>query len=42
MRSPSAVRPVVNGVLHCDTEARGPNGEPPVVVRGWDAAEGQP
>ncbi|HEY1187957.1 MAG TPA: type I-E CRISPR-associated protein Cas5/CasD, partial [Gemmata sp.] len=27
---------VANGVLHCDTEARGPNGEPPVRVLGWD------
>ena len=24
------------GVLHCDTDGPGPNGEPPVVVRGWD------
>jgi CRISPR-associated protein Cas5d len=25
-----------HGVLHCDTEAPGPNGEPPVQVWGWD------
>lgn len=31
---------VVNGILHCDTEARGPNGEPPVTVFGWDDAGG--
>lgn len=31
---------VVNGVLHCDTEAAGPNGEPPVAVHGWGDAEG--
>jgi CRISPR-associated protein Cas5d len=30
---------VVNGVLHCDTESRGPNGEPPVTVYGWPDAE---
>jgi CRISPR-associated protein Cas5d len=28
------------GVLHCDTESAGPNGEPPVKVFGWDAGEG--
>jgi CRISPR-associated protein Cas5d len=27
---------VFHGVLHCDTEARGPNGEEPVRVFGWD------
>jgi CRISPR-associated protein Cas5d len=27
---------VKRGVLHCDTEAPGPNGEPPVQVLGWD------
>jgi CRISPR-associated protein Cas5d len=27
---------VVRGVLHCDTEAAGPDGEPPVCVIGWD------
>lgn len=27
---------VDQGVLHCDTEAPGPNGEPPVAVLGWD------
>jgi CRISPR-associated protein Cas5d len=26
---------VKNGVLHCDTEASGPHGEPPVTVLGW-------
>lgn len=31
---------VTNGVLHCDTEARGPHGEPPVTVYGWDGTEG--
>ena len=31
---------VAKGVLHCDTEAPGPNGEPPVVVHGWAAGEG--
>jgi CRISPR-associated protein Cas5d len=30
---------VVNGVLHCDTEERGPNGEPPITVRGWGKME---
>jgi CRISPR-associated protein Cas5d len=30
---------VTNGVLHCDTEASGPNGEPPVTVHGWDGTE---
>jgi CRISPR-associated protein Cas5d len=30
---------VANGVLHCDTEASGPNGEPPVKVYGWDGTE---
>jgi CRISPR-associated protein Cas5d len=29
------------GVLHCDTKARGPNGEPPVKVLGWEG-EGVP
>ena len=32
---------VTNGVLHCDTEARGLNGEPPITVYGWDDVEGQ-
>ena len=32
---------VANGVLHCDTEADGPNGEPPVTVFGWDDAGGE-
>jgi CRISPR-associated protein Cas5d len=27
---------VKNGVLHCDTEGPGPNGESPVQVLGWD------
>jgi CRISPR-associated protein Cas5d len=27
---------VKNGVLHCDTTAPGPNGEPPVEVLGWN------
>jgi CRISPR-associated protein Cas5d len=27
---------VKHGVLHCDTKALGPNGEPPVRVLGWD------
>jgi CRISPR-associated protein Cas5d len=27
---------VTKGVLHCDIEASGPNGEPPVEVFGWD------
>jgi CRISPR-associated protein Cas5d len=27
---------VTRGVLHCDTERGGPNGEPPVQVFGWD------
>jgi CRISPR-associated protein Cas5d len=27
---------IKRGVLHCDTESRGPNGEPPVKVLGWD------
>jgi CRISPR-associated protein Cas5d len=27
---------VERGVLHCDTESQGPNGEPPVQVLGWD------
>ncbi len=26
---------VVRGVLHCDTQAPGPNGEPPITVLGW-------
>jgi CRISPR-associated protein Cas5d len=26
---------VMNGVLHCDTQAPGPNGEPPVQILGW-------
>ncbi len=30
----------VNGVVHCDTAAPGPNGEPPVAVYGWDDAGG--
>jgi CRISPR-associated protein Cas5d len=30
---------VRRGVLHCDTESRGPNGEPPVKVLGWDEGE---
>jgi CRISPR-associated protein Cas5d len=33
---------ITNGVLHCDTEACGPNGEPPVKVFGWDDTEGEP
>ena len=33
---------VTRGVLHCDTEAPGPNGEPPVKVLGWEREEGQP
>ncbi|MCE9564271.1 MAG: type I-C CRISPR-associated protein Cas5c [Planctomycetes bacterium] len=31
---------VINGVLHCDTEHAGPNGEPPVSVVGWDSEGG--
>jgi CRISPR-associated protein Cas5d len=31
---------VTAGVLHCDTRAPGPNGEPPVRVYGWDETEG--
>lgn len=27
---------ITNGVLHCDTRSRGPNGEPPVKVLGWE------
>jgi CRISPR-associated protein Cas5d len=27
---------VAGGVLHCDTEQPGPNGEPPVTVLGWE------
>jgi CRISPR-associated protein Cas5d len=27
---------VTKGVLHCDTDGPGPNGEPPVKVLGWD------
>jgi CRISPR-associated protein Cas5d len=27
---------VTRGVLHCDTKATGPNGEPPVQVIGWE------
>jgi CRISPR-associated protein Cas5d len=30
---------VNKGVLHCDTQAPGPNGEAPVKVFGWDAEE---
>jgi CRISPR-associated protein Cas5d len=30
---------VRDGVLHCDTDAPGPNGEPPVQVFGWDRQE---
>ncbi|HEY2786648.1 MAG TPA: CRISPR-associated protein Cas5 [Fimbriiglobus sp.] len=30
---------VTNGVLHCDTDGPGPNGEPPVTVHGWDVVE---
>jgi CRISPR-associated protein Cas5d len=30
---------VHGGVLHCDTEAQGPQGEPPVKVFGWDLEE---
>jgi CRISPR-associated protein Cas5d len=33
---------VKNGVLHCDTESPGPNGEPPVKVLGWDEPEERP
>lgn len=31
---------VTKGVLHCDTEGVGPNGEPPVRVMGWDTDGG--
>jgi CRISPR-associated protein Cas5d len=31
---------IAKGVLHCDTDGRGPNGEPAVKVHGWDDAEG--
>jgi CRISPR-associated protein Cas5d len=27
---------VTRGVLHCDTQAPGPNGEPPIRVLGWE------
>jgi len=27
---------MTRGVLHCDTDASGPNGEPPVTVLGWE------
>jgi hypothetical protein len=30
---------VTRGILHCDTEAPGPNGEPPVKVLGWERKE---
>lgn len=30
---------VTRGVLHCDTAGRGPNGEEPVIVRGWEEGE---
>jgi CRISPR-associated protein Cas5d len=30
---------VRNGVLHCDTEGPGPNGEPPIQVMGWQIEE---
>jgi CRISPR-associated protein Cas5d len=30
---------VKDGVLHCDTESRGPNGESPIVVHGWSNEE---
>ncbi len=30
---------VVRGVLHCDREAAGPNGEPPVKILGWEKEE---
>ncbi|QDU62402.1 CRISPR-associated protein Cas5 [Planctomycetes bacterium Pan216] len=30
---------VNDGVLHCDTRAKGPNGEPPVRVMGWSDEE---
>jgi CRISPR-associated protein Cas5d len=33
---------VKNGVLHCDTEAAGLHGEPPVRVFGWDSEEVTP
>jgi CRISPR-associated protein Cas5d len=26
---------ITQGVLHCDTQSRGPNGEPPVIIHGW-------
>ena len=29
-----------NGVLHCDAEDGGPNGEPPITVHGWSDLEG--
>lgn len=32
---------VKDGVLHCDSESRGPNGEPPIVVHGWSNEEGR-
>src|SRR5207245_7077516 len=32
---------VKNGVLHCDSEAAGPHGEPHVRVFGWDTEEGR-
>lgn len=32
---------VTNGVLHCDTESPGPNGESPVKVLGWDQEGGE-
>jgi CRISPR-associated protein Cas5d len=33
---------VSNGVLHCDTEGPGPNGEEPVRIHGWSDLEGKP
>ncbi len=27
---------IKNGVLHCDSEAVGPNGEEPIRIYGWD------
>ena len=30
---------IKSGVLHCDSTAKGPNGEPPVQVYGWQTEE---
>ncbi len=30
---------IANGILHCDTESKGPNQEPPITVHGWSDLE---